>query len=1341
MESPRQKITDLSPEKRAELERRLLQRQSGSAKNKAIPQRGSLTPCPASFAQQRLWFMDQFLRGSAAYNVPRAYRLQGKLDVAALEQGINDIIQRQESLRTTFSLQNGDPVQIIHPASHTELTVINLADLPADRQEAEVQRLLQEETNTGFNLEQGPLLRTRLLRIDNDIYILVIVLHHVISDGWSQGILFRELSAFYNARCHGQPASLPELPIQYADFSIWQKSPEQERELAKQLVYWKAQLSGLAPIDLPTDRPRQAVQTFNGSSESFEIPTALTDKLRALSQKADGTLYMTLLAAVQILLQRYSGTDDVAVGSPIAGRSRTELEGLIGFFINTLVMRTDLSGNPTFRQLLARVRETALGAYTHQSLPFERLVEVLLPNRDLSRNPLFQVMFVLQNAPSTDLQLEGLVSSRVITPLDSAKFDLTIEFREEPGGLQGRINYNTDLFDQATIARMIGHLQTLLANIVASPERHLSELQILTSTEQQQLLTEWNDTATEYPKDICTHVLFEQQASESPEAVAIVEGDNRLAYGALNRQANRLANYLVHAGITPGTPIAVCLERSTELIIALIAILKAGGSYVPLDPTYPRARLAFMLEDTGAPALLVQQSLRPTVPDNYQGHIITLDGKDAAAIALESENTPASDSQPEQPAYIIYTSGSTGTPKGVVVPHRAINRLVRNTDYIEISPLDAIAQVSNISFDAATFEVWGALLNGARLVVTPREQLLSAADFSRVLTSHGITTLFLTTALFNQLVAAVPRIFSTLNNLLFGGEAVDPIRVRQLISQYPPKRLLHVYGPTESTTFATWYEINQVPEDAVTVPIGRPLNNTTAYVLDAHMNPVPAGVPGELCIGGDGLALGYHNRPELTNERFVADPFGPEGARLYKTGDLVRYRTNGNIEFLGRLDDQVKLRGFRIETGEIETALRDLPEVSQAVVILREDKPGEKQLVAYTAGDQVIPETTRTRLREQLPEYMIPAAFVTLRELPLTANGKIDKSALPPPEHEVMQSNKKVLPGNKLELHLVKLWEELLGTEPIGVTDDFFALGGHSLLAARLFDEIQRLFGKKLPLDTLWFGGATIEHLAQVLSADESTVTWPTLIQIKEGGDRPPLFCVHTQGGNLFHYYDLANEVAVDQPVYGLQAQGVYGSENFHHRIEDIAAHCIDTMRAKLPNGPYLITGFSSGGLVAFEMAQQLLKAGIPPAMLALVDTFPPHIRRRRHYWGRMKQLVRLDNLRYFQERIYHAVMHPLHMGRFRNFSNSGEAHRWAQWSYRTKYYPGAVTLFLAEVSNSETKNSSLGWDQLTPSLHIYTIPGTHGMMVKPPHVTRLATLMQSLIDASETETTAVEHK
>jgi amino acid adenylation domain-containing protein len=1326
MEQLRQKISDLSPEQRAQLEKRLLQRRRKTAGSNTIPRRDTQTPCPTSFAQQRLWFMDQFLRGSAAYNMSRAYRLQGSLNIPALEHSLNEIIRRQESLRTTFTLQDGEPVQIIHPAGKTRLAITDLSDLAPDTRETEIQQLLQQETQTGFDLELGPLLRIRLLQLDDKTHVLSMMLHHIISDGWSQSVLFLELTALYNATIQGLPSPLPELPTQYADFSIWQKSPEQERELEKQLEYWKKQLTNPTSLELPTDRPRQAVQTFNGAIEGFVIPATQTGKLKALSQQAGGTLFMILLAAVHILLQRYSGTNDIVTGSPIAGRNRTELEGLIGFFINTLVMRSDLSDNPIFLELFSRVRETALGAYSHQSLPFERLVETLLPDRDLSKNPFFQVMFALQNAPSADLQLEGLTSTSEKTLLESAKFDLTIELIERQDELHGRINYNTDLFDKTTIVRMAGHFQTLLENITTNPECAISELSLLTASERRQLLAEWNDTATKYPDGVCAYTLFEAHAEQSPDAVAVISGDTRLRYDELNVRANQLAHHLISRGIGPKTLVGICLDRSPELPVAILGVQKAGAAYVPLDPSYPEARLAYMLDDAGAPLLLTRASLLSGLPD-FSGELLCMDN---AGEQLDHQSTanPEPAATTDNLAYIIYTSGSTGEPKGVEVTHAGLTNLVCwHIRAYQLDTADRITHLSGLGFDASVWDLWPCLAAGAGLYLIPEELRRSPPRLWSWIAAQGITLSFMPTPLAEAALQEALPDGLALRVLLTGGDRLHG----GLTDKALPFRVVNHYGPTENTVVATCADVDLLTDGEP--HIGKPIDNVHTYILDKQQQPVPVGIAGELYIGGNSLARGYHNQPALTAEKFIASPFSSDPAeRLYRSGDRVRYLADGNIDFLGRVDEQIKLRGFRVVPGEIEAALCDLPNIEQAIVLLHDDIPGREQLIAYVTGGPVDSASIRTALKTRLPEFMVPTTIVPLDELPLTANGKIDRAALPAPDGSETTSREKVMPRNKLELHLVKLWENLLGTEPVGVTDDFFALGGHSLLAARMFDEIKTLFGKELPLDTLWFGGATIEHLAQVISADESTVSWPTLIRIKSGGERPPLFCIHTQGGNLFHYDDLAGALAKDQPVYGLQACGVYGREAFHDSVEDIAAHCIEKMTERSPDGPHQIIGFSSGGIVAYEMAQQLLQAGRPPALVALVDTYPPHVRRHGHYLRRMKELLSRENLRYFQERAYHAVMQPLKLGRYRQLSSIGEAHRWAHWSYRPRPYPGDVALFLAEDSLNKTSNPTLGWDKLIEKLHVHKLPGSHAMMVKPPHVSKMTAVLESLFKAAD---------
>ena len=890
-----------------------------------------------------------------------------------------------------------------------------------------------------------------------------------------------ELAGLYRALSQGKAANLPELPIQYADYAVWQREWLQRDELERQLSYWKTQLADLTMLELPTDRPRPKQQSYQGAQEIIQLSAALTQGLKTLSQQQNVTLFMTLLAAFQVLLHRYSGQDDIVVGTVTAGRNRQELENLIGFFVNTLALRADLSGTPSFNQLLIRVREVCLNGYAHQDLPFEKLVAELQVQRDMSRHPLFQVILVLQPTALQELQFPGMTTSKLTVNNETAKFDLALSIEEHADGLTGTIEYSKDLFNAETITRLAGHFQTLLEAVVAYPETTLAELPLLTTPERQQLLIDWNVTQTDYPKNKCIHQLFEEQVARTPDALALVFEDQHLSYQALNAKANQLANYLHTVGVQPGSLVAICMERSIDLMIGLLAILKAGGAYVPLDPTYPPSRLAFMLEDAFATVLIVEKSLQSLKLKGYPVHIIVFNGQDAEAIAQQPDSNLSIAALPSQPAYMIYTSGSTGEPKGVVIAHQAVIRLIINTNYIELTAADRIAQVSNISFDAATFEIWGALLTGARLVIFPKELLLSVSDFSLTLKSQGISTLFLTTAFFNEMVKTVPGAFSSLKNLLFGGEAVTPSQVRELLAHTPPKRLLHVYGPTETTTFATWFEINSVPKNAITIPIGRPLANTQVYVLDKHLQPVPVGITGELYIGGNGVALGYHNRPTLNKERFLPNPFNQDCGRLYKTGDLVRYLPDGAIEFLGRIDHQVKLRGFRIELGEVESVLGQHPGINESLVIVREDLPSDKRLVAYfTPSQEAPPNVTAIRLflKEKLPEYMVPSAFVILDKFPLTPNGKIDRKALPAPEQtrpEFEQSY--VLPRSPIEEILVAIWREVLNIDQIGIHDNFFELGGHSLLAVQLIVRINKQFQIEFPLHVL-FEEPTVAELS-----------------------------------------------------------------------------------------------------------------------------------------------------------------------------------------------------------------------------------------------------------------------
>ncbi|MFN6563694.1 MAG: non-ribosomal peptide synthetase [Nostoc sp. ChiSLP01] len=1059
---------------------------------------------PPSFAQQRLWFLDQLIPGNSIYNVPTVIRLTGSLNLAALEQTFNEIVRRHETLRTTFIVLDGQPLQAITPSLTIPISVFDLQQFPADKQEVEAKCIITAEIEHPFDLSSGPLLRVMLLMLCETEHILLLNMHHIICDDWSIGILIQELGTLYAAFAQNQPSPLVELPLQYADFAHWQREWLQKEVLQSQLAYWREQLNGISILHLPTDKPRPAIQNYQGATQFLELPKNLIDALEKLSQQESATLFMTLVAAFKTLLYRYTHQEDIALGSPIANRNRSEIEGIIGFFVNSLVLRSNLSGNPTFLEVIARVREVTLGAYSHQDLPFEKLVEELHPERNLSQHPLFQVVFGFQNAPMSSLELPGLVPSLRNIDLKKTRFDLELhlwkcseDFRslwggswEYSEGLRGVMVYNTDLFERATITRMLKHFKTLLSGIVANPEQRIANLPLLDEFELHQVLVEWNNTQANYPQNKCIHQLFEEKVQHYPDSIAVNFANEQLTYQELNTRSNKLARYLQKLGVASEVLVGICIPHSIEMIIGLLGILKAGGAYVPLDSSYPQERINFMLEDAQVSVLLTQENLLKDFPD-FSNQILCID-KDWKIINQEKEDNLKSDLNSENLAYVIYTSGSTGKPKGVAVPHKAVNRLVCNTNYIKLSPSDKIAQASNVSFDAATFEIWGALLNGAQLVGISKDVTLSPHEFALQLREKGINVLFLTTALFQQFARDVPQAFATLKYLLFGGEAVDIRWVKKIIKHGAPKHLIHVYGPTENTTFSSYYYVENLPESATYLPIGRPIANTEIYILDTYFQPVPIGVTGELYISGDGLAREYLNRSELTAERFITHTFSNQSkTRLYKTGDLARYGTDGNIEFLGRIDNQVKIRGFRIELSEIEAVLSQHLGVRETVVIASEDVPDDKYLVAYIVADreqipsqniQTFASLLREFLQEKLPEYMIPRAYAILESLPLTPNGKIDRRALPTPETISFNYQDYVAPRSQLEELLAEIWAKVLGKEQVGIRDNFFELGGHSLLATVLTSRIRDTFQIDLPVRNL-FEAPTVEQLAKYIDA------------------------------------------------------------------------------------------------------------------------------------------------------------------------------------------------------------------------------------------------------------------
>ncbi|WP_415835337.1 amino acid adenylation domain-containing protein, partial [Corallococcus soli] len=1018
---------------------------------------------PLSFAQQRLWFLEQLEPGTARYNVPVAVRLKGPLESPVLERVFNELIHRHEPLRTTFRLEADRSVQVIARTAALRLALVDLTVLPVARREEEARRLANAEAQRPFDLERGPQLRATLLKLEEQEHVLLLTMHHIVSDGWSSGVLVREVGLLYAAFSQGQPSPLPALPVQYADYAVWQREWLQGKELERHLSFWKEQLAGVSPaLELPTDRPRPPEQTFHGATLPVNLPRGLSESLKALGQKEGVTPFMLLLAAFQVVLHRYSGQESFSIGAPMAGRDQAQLEGLLGVFANTLALRTWLEGNPTFRELLQRVKEGSVRAFAHQHLPFEKLVEEIQPERDLGRAPLFQVLFSFQNTPTSELNASGLSLSPFNVETNVSKFELELSLGETPDGLQGSFTYNTDLFDTGTISRLAEHLRALLESVAASPETRIAELSLLTEAERHQVLVAWNDTRAPLPSDTCIHHLFEAQVQRTPDALALgFEGDS-LSYRELDARSNQLAHHLRTLGVGPEVRVGLCAERSLELVVGLFAILKAGGAYVPLDPSYPRERLEWMLEDARPAVLLAQPSLLTRLPESAGATVVPLRLDDEALRALPT-HAPVSLSTPDTLAYVIFTSGSTGRPKGAMNAHRAVcNRLLWMQQAYSLSSQDVVLQKTPYSFDVSVWEFFWPLMVGARLVIARPGGHQEPDYLARLICEQRVTTAHFVPSMLQHFLE-LPGLeqCESLRRVACSGEALSPELAQRCLQRLPSAQLHNLYGPTEAAVDVTAFHVT--PNHGLrALPIGRPIANTVIRILDAHLRPVPTGVPGELFIGGVQVGRGYLARPHLTAERFIPDAFASEaGARLYRTGDKARWLADGNIEYLGRLDFQVKVRGLRIELGEIESALERHPQVRQAVVVVREDSPGDKRLVAYLvppAGEQS-PSTSDVRsfLKQQLPEYMVPAAFVSLETLPLNASGKLDRKALPVPN---LQGQEKrgvyVAPRNDVEQRLCDIWAQVLGLKQVGIHDNFFELGGDSISSLQVVARARR---------------------------------------------------------------------------------------------------------------------------------------------------------------------------------------------------------------------------------------------------------------------------------------------
>ena len=1313
-------------------------------------------PPPATFGQEQLWFLDQLEPGGSVYNVPLLLRLRGALNLPALRHSLNFLLQRHAVLRTTFTAEHGVPRPVVAPNLALPLVTVNQLHLPPAERAAETQRWLQAAAAQPFDLSRGPLFRAELLAVDTDEHCLLLTLHHIVFDGWSIDILLRELAAAYAAYAAGTPPTLPPLPIQYLDFAQWQRLNLNPTTTAHHLNYWKHLLAHTpTTLDLPQNHGRPLVADHAGAHESFKLSAELTDALRELARRQGTTFFVTLLASFQTLLHRFSGQQSLLVGSPMSGRTLPDSENLIGLFMNALPLKADFSGNPQFTKLLRQVHQTVWAAQEHQDLPFEKLVQEFQPQRDLSRNPIFQTMFVFEDAETTAVQMGEVKMAWEFLRTPTVKFDLSLTLTEKEGRLQGSFAYATSLFEKATITRLLEYYQNLLAAIVANPQENVGNLRLLSDTERHQLLTAWNDTAADYPHDQFIHQLFETQAEKTPDAIAVVCDGQQLTYQQLNRQANQLAHQLRAAGIGADRLAGIYLERSVEMIVGLLGILKAGGAYVPLDIKNPKPRLLQQLKNVRA--LITQAELLPQLPD-FAGKIICLD-RDELELKGFPENNPEQQGTSENLAYVIYTSGSTGAPKGVAIRHR---NLVNYTQFIcrrlglENFP-DGLkfASVSSIAADLGNTCIYPALVSGGSLHVVNSDLAVNPEGFARYAARHEIDVLKITPSHLAALIAAknsaaiLPRRF-----LILGGEALPPQLVARIRNLGGTCHLINHYGPTETTVGSlTLDEKDFGTEPLATVPVGRPIANTQVYILDASFQPVPFGLRGQLCIGGDGVAQGYYENPELTAEKFIRDPFSADAAaRLYCTGDLARYLPDGRIEFLGRKDQQVKIRGFRIELGEIETAIKEFPGITECILAVQEHELGDSWLVAYLVPTHPnfppITKDLRDFLKQKLPDYMMPAAFVHLEKLPLTANGKLDRAALPAPDwaaHEDASATQFDWPRTPLELQILLIWQRILNLKSISIRDNFFDLGGHSLLAVRLVSEVNKSLNQNLSIP-IFFQNPTIEQLAQFLEQENQNNYEPKLVPLQPGDPARALFFLDASMGQCRLAQLLDTEIAsfatiVPLPMTVIQAASRNETAGLPS-VEQLAAYHTALIQKHQPDGACLLAGHSFGGLLAFEVAHQLQAQGRVVEMIFLIDSWvkPPAwwlklkvlsfarardsiAFRARHWWSKMcLALTAATAKRVTTEPVLEEANQPIGDVSWEILER---IYRNARKNYQLRPLASRAVVFRAQASEMaffHAVDPQLGWDGLlTRGLEVLETPGDHFSLLKRPHLLTLA--------------------
>jgi amino acid adenylation domain-containing protein len=1300
-----------------------------------------LLAAPATESQKEIWLAVQMsIQANLACMLSQSLRLKGQLNLAVLQQAFQQLVIRHESLRMTFS---GDGSTILIAKSiDLPFSVIDLAGLDSDNQDQKVAEHTKQSTNQLFNLQHGSLFSLKILKLDERDHLVIFTVHHIICDGWSFGIIMSEIAELYSALSKGIEHNL-EQPEYFSEYAFLEQNKIDSLKTAKTEKYWLQKFTKLPPvIDLPTDYQRPLVRTFNSACENYVLPTSLVAELKQLGIKNGCSLTTTLLVAFEVFLSKLTGQTELVVGVPTSGQTTTGKYNLVGHCVNFLPIYSNVRTDIKFSEYLKARNSAILDDYDHQEFTFGSLLQKLSVPRDASRIPLITAVFNIDLDSGSQNNFDRL---KVETSLNRGSFSTFEFFLNGASASNGQIDldcqYNTNLFNGDTIQRRLSEFASLLTHIVEQESQPICQLSLLSTAAAQQLLVEWNQTQVAYPKDQCIHQLFEEQVAINGEAIALIFQQEQLTYAELNQRANHLANYLISIGVKPDELVGIAIERSIETIVGILGILKAGAAYLPIDLAYPSERVAFMLENADVSVLLTKQDLVEKLPP-HQLQILCLD-TDWPKISAVSFINPPNSARPDNLAYVMYTSGSTGLPKGVCVPHQGVVRLVKSAQYTDFDNKQVFLQLAPISFDAATFEIWGSLLNGAKLVLFPSDKP-SLTELGQIIRQQQITTLWLTAGLFHLMVDERLEDLRPIQNLIAGGDTLSLPHVQKVLSTLNC-RLVNGYGPTENTTFTCCHLIS-ADSLSTSVPIGRPIANTQIYILDALLQPVPIGIPGELYIGGDGLARGYLKLPELTAEKFIPNPFAGS-TKLYKTGDLTRYLPNGDIEFLGRIDSQVKIRGFRLELGEIEAALIQHPGLREVVVIDREDRPGDKRLVAYQVTAQSINSPTeqelRTFLRLKLPDYMIPSAFVTVDNLPLTLNGKVDRRALPIPEYQRQDSinEQPIAPRDDIEVQLTAIWQRLLGVKNISIQDNFFEIGGHSLIAVRLFAEIEQIWGQSLPLATL-FQQQTIEELAGVLRQKEWTAPWSSLVLIQTGEEKPPLFCVHPVGGNILEYYTLANYLGQDRPIYGLQSQGLDGKQQPLPSIEDMAKHYIQEIQTVQPHGPYFLTGYSFGGLVAFEMAQQLRAVGEEIGLLALLDSSAPNLPNLRPSFtqslgihiGNLYQLTFKEQSSYVLDRIAYRFnskdqedflatslykledLTPQLLNVLNCNIQAGE-------NYTARKYSGRIVLFRCQVQDLEHYlHPEFGWPDLVDGrVDIHPIPGPHFRMLKEPRIQFLA--------------------